>query len=275
MSTLAEFMIVAGAENRPPMLDKTMYNSWQSRMLLYLKGKKNGRMMLKSIENGPLVYPTIEENGLPPDVYALVNHCQAAKEIWDRVKLLMQGTELSYQERYDPIACLNKAMAFMSTIVASHFPSTNDQLRTSSNPRNQATIQDGNVTFQHVQGRQAGQARHCTKPKRPRNSAWFKEKMLLVQAQEDGQVLDEKQLAFLADPGIPYGQAIIVLLNLLRGGDFLHQAKHGHSNGDLSDGALTLPIRTIYFETTSTFSEINSFTYETSAARFCLIVMPA
>ncbi|GJY58931.1 hypothetical protein Tco_0458823 [Tanacetum coccineum] len=37
--------------------------------------------------------------GLPPNVYSLVNHCQAAKDIWDRVKLLMQGTELSYQER--------------------------------------------------------------------------------------------------------------------------------------------------------------------------------
>nr|GEV07087.1 hypothetical protein [Tanacetum cinerariifolium] len=30
-------------------------------------------------------------------------------------------------------------------------------------------------------------ARQCTKPKRPRNSVWFKEKMLLVQAQESGQ----------------------------------------------------------------------------------------
>ncbi|GJX03751.1 hypothetical protein Tco_0189667 [Tanacetum coccineum] len=101
MSTLAEYMIVVGAKNHPPMLDKTMYNSWQSRMLLYLKGKKNGRMMLESIENGPLVYPAIEEkwSSLPPDVYALVNHCQSAKDIWDRVKLLMQGTELSYQER--------------------------------------------------------------------------------------------------------------------------------------------------------------------------------
>ncbi|GJR11873.1 hypothetical protein Tco_0794525 [Tanacetum coccineum] len=42
-------------------------------------------------------------------------------------------------------------------------------------------------------------ARQCTKPKRPRNSAWFKEKMLLVQAQNFGQVFDEEQLAFLAD----------------------------------------------------------------------------
>ncbi|GJY54687.1 integrase, catalytic region, zinc finger, CCHC-type containing protein [Tanacetum coccineum] len=309
-------------------------------------------MMLEYIEKGPLVYPTIEEDGkirekkyaelteqeqlqddcdvqetnivlqgLPPNVYSFVNHRKAAKDIWDRVKLLMQDNELSYQEcecklynefdkftlvkgeslyeyyfcfaqliNYmhtsgmtmqqvqvnkeflnalqpkwskiltdvklakniyntnfdqlyaylsdDPIACLNEAMAFMSTVMASHFSSTNSQLKTSSNPRNQATIQDDRVTVQQVQGIQsqsfagtstkgnatsskrinaAGQerivkcyncqgeghmARQCTKPKRPRYSAWFKEKMLLVQAQESGQVLDEEQLAFLANPKV-------------------------------------------------------------------------
>ncbi|GKF35388.1 hypothetical protein Tco_0108588 [Tanacetum coccineum] len=84
MTILAEHMIIAGAENRPSMLDKSMYNSWQIRMWLYIKGNKNGRMMLESIKNRPLVYPTIKENGqirLPPDVYSLVNHCQAAKDI--------------------------------------------------------------------------------------------------------------------------------------------------------------------------------------------------
>ncbi|GKD66825.1 hypothetical protein Tco_1308933 [Tanacetum coccineum] len=63
MTTLVEHMIIAGAENRPPMLDKTMYNSWQSRMWLYIKGKKNGIMMLESIETEPLVYPIIDEDG--------------------------------------------------------------------------------------------------------------------------------------------------------------------------------------------------------------------
>ncbi|GJU69152.1 hypothetical protein Tco_1255411 [Tanacetum coccineum] len=52
----------------------------------------------------------------------------------------------------DPIACLNKAMAFLTAIASSKFPLTNNQLRTSSNPRNQATIQDGRVTVQQVQG---------------------------------------------------------------------------------------------------------------------------
>ncbi|GKC93548.1 hypothetical protein Tco_1158990, partial [Tanacetum coccineum] len=41
-------------------------------------------------------------------------------------------------------------------------------------------------------------ARQCTQPKRPRNSAWFKKKLMLAEAQESSQVLDEEQLAFLA-----------------------------------------------------------------------------
>ncbi|GKA06563.1 hypothetical protein Tco_0685787 [Tanacetum coccineum] len=43
-------------------------------------------------------------------------------------------------------------------------------------------------------------ARQCTQPKRPRNVAWFKEKLML--AKESYQVLDEEQLAFIADLGI-------------------------------------------------------------------------
>ncbi|GJZ63397.1 hypothetical protein Tco_0619818 [Tanacetum coccineum] len=62
MTTLAELIIVAGAENRPPMLEKSMCDSWSSRIRLFIKGKKHGRMMLDSIDNCPLVYPTVEEN---------------------------------------------------------------------------------------------------------------------------------------------------------------------------------------------------------------------
>ncbi|GJW61257.1 hypothetical protein Tco_0110592 [Tanacetum coccineum] len=62
MTTLAEHIIVAGAENHPPMLKKSMYDSWASNIRLFIKGKKHGRMMLDSIDNGPLVFPTVEEN---------------------------------------------------------------------------------------------------------------------------------------------------------------------------------------------------------------------
>ncbi|GKD01385.1 retrovirus-related pol polyprotein from transposon TNT 1-94, partial [Tanacetum coccineum] len=38
---------------------------------------------------------------------------------------------------------------------------------------------------------------NCTQPKRPHNSDYFKNKMLLMQAQENGAVLDEEELLFL------------------------------------------------------------------------------
>ncbi|GJR17017.1 hypothetical protein Tco_0965544 [Tanacetum coccineum] len=107
-----------------------------------------------------------------------------------------------FNTRGDLIACLNKAMVFISVVAASRFPLTNNQLRTSSNMRNQATIQDSKVIVQQVQGSGGHMARKSTQPKRPRNAAWFKEKAMLAEAHESGQILDEEQLAFLADLGI-------------------------------------------------------------------------
>ncbi|GJR45049.1 retrovirus-related pol polyprotein from transposon TNT 1-94 [Tanacetum coccineum] len=117
----------------------------------------------------------------------------------------------------------------------SYTSQTNNQLRTSSNTQNQATIQDGRVVVQNVQGRQNQNqryvargnaaaanggykielrqgkpvkcyncngvghiARNCTQLKRLQNSDYFKDKMLLMQAQENGAVLDEDELLFLA-----------------------------------------------------------------------------
>ncbi|GKE03393.1 integrase, catalytic region, zinc finger, CCHC-type containing protein, partial [Tanacetum coccineum] len=113
----------------------------------------------------------------------------------------------------DPIACLNKEMDFQTSVASTRFPSTNNPLRTSSNPRNQATIQDVKITVQQArvikcyncQG-EGHMVWQCTQPKRPRNAAWFKEKAMLAKAQESGQILDEEQLAFLTDPGILDGQ---------------------------------------------------------------------
>nr|GEW50610.1 hypothetical protein [Tanacetum cinerariifolium] len=39
-------------------------------------------------------------------------------------------------------------------------------------------------------------------PKRPRKAAWFKEKLMLAEAQEASQILDEEKLTFLVDSGI-------------------------------------------------------------------------
>nr|GFA67902.1 hypothetical protein [Tanacetum cinerariifolium] len=102
-------------------------------------------------------------------------------------------------------------MSFLTAVVTSRYPVTNNQLRTSSNPRQQATINNGRVTIQPIQGRQnfmsAGSSRPFTSGsggasgKQRQDAEWFKNKVLLVQAQANGQVLQEEELEFLADPG--------------------------------------------------------------------------
>nr|GEW95416.1 hypothetical protein [Tanacetum cinerariifolium] len=62
MTSLADKAILSGADNRPPMLENDMYDSWKSRMELYMLNRQHGQMILESVENGPLLWPTIEEN---------------------------------------------------------------------------------------------------------------------------------------------------------------------------------------------------------------------
>ncbi|GKB03439.1 hypothetical protein Tco_0831582 [Tanacetum coccineum] len=130
MTTLADKAILLGADNRTPMLEKDMYDSWKSRMELYMINRQHGRMIIESVKNGPLIWPSIEENRvtrpkkyselsvtdavqadcdikatniilqeLPPKAYALVSNHRVAKELWARIQLLMQGTSLTKQER--------------------------------------------------------------------------------------------------------------------------------------------------------------------------------
>ncbi|GJX44032.1 retrovirus-related pol polyprotein from transposon TNT 1-94 [Tanacetum coccineum] len=146
-----------------------------------------------------------------------------------------------FKQGDDPIDAINHMMSFLSAVVTSRYPTTNNQLRNSLNPRQQAAINDGRVSLQQVQGRQISFAmgtswtytpgasrsnsgkqrtvicynckgeghmsKQCTKPKRKRDDSWFKDKVLLVQAQANGQILHEEELAFLADPGTVEGQA--------------------------------------------------------------------
>ncbi|GKD82452.1 hypothetical protein Tco_1349291 [Tanacetum coccineum] len=79
MSTLAEFMILSDGDNRPPMLEKCLTNKYEK---LYAIEKIQADCDLKATN--------IILQGLPSDVYSLVNHHRVAKDLWERVKLLMQ-----------------------------------------------------------------------------------------------------------------------------------------------------------------------------------------
>nr|GEV35757.1 hypothetical protein [Tanacetum cinerariifolium] len=99
--------------------------------------------------------------------------------------------------RDDLIACLNKAMAFLTAVASSRYKSN----ATSSGENNASgQARAGKCYNFQCEGHLA---RQCTQPKRTRNTTWYKEKVMLAEAQEAGQILDEEQLAFLADPGVP------------------------------------------------------------------------
>ncbi|GJV04021.1 retrovirus-related pol polyprotein from transposon TNT 1-94 [Tanacetum coccineum] len=113
-NTLAEYIILSDANNHPPMLDKDLYDSWKSRMELYMQNREHGRMIVESFKHGPLIWPTVKDNGviktkkyaelsaakkiqaeatniilqgLLADIYSLVNHHRVAKDLWERMKM--------------------------------------------------------------------------------------------------------------------------------------------------------------------------------------------
>ncbi|GJY42761.1 hypothetical protein Tco_0430974 [Tanacetum coccineum] len=61
MANLSEDIQCAGSDTRPPMLDRTDFASWQQRIRLYCRGKKNGVNILKSIDEGPFQMGTFLE----------------------------------------------------------------------------------------------------------------------------------------------------------------------------------------------------------------------
>ncbi|GJR03111.1 hypothetical protein Tco_0526095 [Tanacetum coccineum] len=302
------------------MLDKDLYDSWKSRMELYMQNREHKIMILESIEHGPLIWPTIEENGVtrtkkytklsavekiqadcdtkatniilqgqPADIYSLVNHHRVSKDLWKRVQLLMQDLHTTnfdqlhayleqhklhanevrllhernqdplafvanlqmtpphfntYQSSYnnpqlqqqfpqsqygsihptqhysstylsqpqfnhssvppsypyqsqmnrfdvrvfslgdDLIAYLNMAMAFLTAVASSSYKSNATSFRGTMQMARQGLL----------------------------NATTVKDKAMLAEAQEAGQILDEEQLVFLADLGVPDGQAVQTII---------------------------------------------------------------
>nr|GEW47972.1 hypothetical protein [Tanacetum cinerariifolium] len=239
----------SGANKRPSMLEKGNYIPWESRFRRFLDNKLEDReRMWNSIQNGPYVRPMIPNpddttkqvleplskmiagnksqyivdvkvmnyllQAIPNDIYNSVDACKNAKEMWERIKRLMFGSDVTSHVRHSrlmgefdkfaakkeeslesvyerlttlvnimdhnnvrliPVSINTKFLNFVDyeheyqgelhgdsqedklttamillaqAITQKFFAPTNNRLRTSSNTRNQAVIQDGRVDIQ-------------------------------------------------------------------------------------------------------------------------------
>nr|GEV10529.1 reverse transcriptase domain-containing protein [Tanacetum cinerariifolium] len=356
----------SGADNHPPMLEKDMYDSWKSRMELYILNRQQGRMILESVENGPLLWPTVEENGvtrpkkyselsateaiqadcdflntLPPEWSKFVMDVKLVRDLHttnvdqlhayigkyeyhaNEVHLMHERTsdplalvanhqmnkspyqphQQSYQQHqfqpqvssfqtsqygspyhssqyasyvqsstplsitypsndfqssvnhnvYNPsssipqveyapvvhqqfefsqpntglvvpvfqkgddlIDAINHMMSFLTAVVTSRQNSlTGGMSRQYTSGPNRNNLGKQRVIVCYNCKGEGHMSKQCTKPKRKRDEAWFKDKVLLVQAQANGQVLHEEELEFLADPGIAETQSTQYVIALM------------------------------------------------------------
>nr|GFA31310.1 hypothetical protein [Tanacetum cinerariifolium] len=213
MTTLADKAILSGADNRPPMLEKDMYDSWKIIMELYMLNRQHGRMILESIENGPLLWPTVEENGVTrPKKYSELSATEAIQADCDvkATNIILQGLPPevyalyeSYAQTSTPFSITYPSNDFQSSFPSSYIPHVEyaPLIHQQSDISQPDTGKERVIVCYNCKG-EGHMSKQCTKAKRKRDEAWFKDKILLVQAQANGQVLYEEELDFLADPGI-------------------------------------------------------------------------
>ncbi|GKA90169.1 retrovirus-related pol polyprotein from transposon TNT 1-94 [Tanacetum coccineum] len=116
----------------------------------------------------------------------------------------------AFKQGDDPIDAINHMMSFLSAVVTSRYPTTNNQLRNSSNPRQQGA-NGSNSGKQRTDicchyKREGHMSKQCTKPKRKRDDSWFLGLVLLGTRSVTVKFYEE-ELAFLADLGTAEGQA--------------------------------------------------------------------
>ncbi|GJR61384.1 hypothetical protein Tco_1503546 [Tanacetum coccineum] len=112
MSSMQEDIQCAGSDTRPPMLDRTDFESWQQRIRLYCLGKDNGENIMKSIKGRVpfqmgsvsdviMEEPRVRSTGylIKGIIYHLINHYTDAKRHLENVKMILEGSELTKDDR--------------------------------------------------------------------------------------------------------------------------------------------------------------------------------
>nr|GEZ14018.1 integrase, catalytic region, zinc finger, CCHC-type, peptidase aspartic, catalytic [Tanacetum cinerariifolium] len=121
--------------------------------------------------------------GLPKDICILINHYTDANDIWDNVKMLLEGYEITKDEHesqlYDELNTSTRTKEKLFTNTMSEFKETMHEEQLQLEMRKfrtelamQIMVKQGLLSV-------------------------ITEKMMLMQAQENGVVLDEEQLLFI------------------------------------------------------------------------------
>nr|GEX55421.1 reverse transcriptase domain-containing protein [Tanacetum cinerariifolium] len=131
-------MITVGSKMQIPLLYQGEYSQWRERFMNYLEEHIDGEAMINSIQNGdqPLsviaqvslvgnaqnAHPTLKDpkfrtveekktrkidrlarslliQGLPNDIYSLIDSNETAKDLWDALERQMRGSEYGKQDR--------------------------------------------------------------------------------------------------------------------------------------------------------------------------------
>ncbi|GJX86875.1 hypothetical protein Tco_0337649, partial [Tanacetum coccineum] len=246
----------------PPTLEKGNYIPWESRFRRFLDNKlEEEERMWHSIEKGPYVRPMIPNPNntneqileplskmiegnkkqyiadvkvmnyllqvIPNDIYNSVDACKNAKDMWERIKMLMFASKAKKAAKnHDPLALLaySNASSSQSHENYSYSPqpyyvthpssvvdyedeyqgelqgdSQEDKLTTAMMLLNH--LEDGRVDIQTKNAGYGGNghyARNCQKP-RVRDAKYFREQTLLAMKDEAGSNLKDEENDFMLD----------------------------------------------------------------------------
>nr|GEY86721.1 hypothetical protein [Tanacetum cinerariifolium] len=203
--------IFSGADNRPPMLEKDMYDSWKSRMELYMLNRQHGRMILESVEHGPLLWPTVEEDGMTRlKKYSELSTCLDFITSDEQVNLstssaVISPTSISITSFNIPVFSICNIISYSSHSVLSSpetglvvpvFQKGDDPIDAINHMMSFLTaVVTSRVNIHPIQGRQNSVTTGSSRPYAS-GSAGASGKQ-----RANGQVLQEEELEFLADPG--------------------------------------------------------------------------
>ncbi|GJW47998.1 hypothetical protein Tco_0079644 [Tanacetum coccineum] len=249
-NTLTEYMILSGADNCPPMLDKDLVaqGSMGKKFTTNARSSltKAGKDLL-AVSNDMNIYKMKLEqfqvntkflNSLPPEWSMFVTDVKLVKDLhttkFDQLHAYLQQHKLHanevrimrernhdplidsglavlvFKKGDDPIDAINKMMSFLANISGM-----------GGNNLGQQRI----VKCFNCQG-ECHMTRQYPKPKRKRDATWFRDKVLLVEAQGNGKVLNEEELEFLANPGVTK----VLMANLSSyGSDVLSEVPHSEN----------------------------------------------